>query len=328
MEKFLPPIATASSAIRSSFKEEFSANQTISDSKTSITEETSVNQSLSNRNSATRLSNSKIIMKAPRLRRASELLNQPKEILNAPDHSGLTPEQRLQYILGGNFDDLIPMFSREEYCKSCGTLCKHPELLDIFNTCLFCNSVLREPYFLRSQYNNKVQNEPFEILFAIFCSAITPLNSSIDVKDKCMQRISYYYKKDRLVFRCENNLIEYFQHDPAPNQPKQLRIRYRMKYLHSSIFGLIILETLANGHFSTPVMITAPEIRHLNIIKASYGHPKGRSKMGSMSQEVTEVIQGHVDLMGGSYLNLSSLLPLHISFGDPCPVRILYSFIL
>ena len=67
------------------------------------------------------------------------------------------------------------------------------------------------------------------------------------------------------------------------------------------------------------MMIAPTEKRYLAIIHATYGHPKGQSPQGRMSVEVTEVVQGLVDMVGGSYLSISYMASAKRYFGDPCP---------
>jgi hypothetical protein len=54
-------------------------------------------------------------------------------------------------------------------------------------------------------------------------------------------------------------------------------------------------------------------VRYLQISRATYGHPKGTSSTGRMSYDVTEIIQGYVDMHGGNYLNISALTPLQVN---------------
>lgn len=58
--------------------------------------------------------------------------------------------------------------------------------------------------------------------------------------------------------------------------------------------------------------------RDLTILRASYGHPKGRTTTGRMSYDIRENLQGIVDLNGGSFLYIGPLQPIEMKFGDPC----------
>lgn len=62
-----------------------------------------------------------------------------------------------------------------------------------------------------------------------------------------------------------------------------------------------------------------PKRSYLRVYQASYGHPKGLTKTGRLSVDVTEIIQSMIHQLGGSYLNISAFTPVARIFGDPCP---------
>jgi hypothetical protein len=59
--------------------------------------------------------------------------------------------------------------------------------------------------------------------------------------------------------------------------------------------------------------------RMVTISRAHFGHPKGISSTGRMSYDVTEIVQGLLDLGGGSHFVLTGTDRMGPLFGDPCP---------
>jgi len=228
--------------------------------------------------------------------------------------SEISNEERLAYMLGHPIVGLKPLFNREEFCPSCGSEHKSPWLLDMYGSCSSCHATLRESYHLQRRYADIPQLVPLEILFATYGDPLEPL-TAIDVTAIMKERVKYYKNEDRLAFRIETQLNEVFKCDPAPGKSKQLRIRYRI----DGVFATLLLSTLPSSQFPSPILLLRPTKRHLKIIRALYGHPKGRSSTGAMCTDVTEIVQGFVDLMGGSYLNLSPQSSVSQMFGDPCP---------
>ena len=105
---------------------------------------------------------------------------------------------------------------------------------------------------------------------------------------------------------------------PVIGKQKQLKIRYRM----GGIYGQLNLTTTLDNKFPDRVLLLAPDKdvkRDLKIINATWGHPLGRSSTGRMSVEVTEILQGLVDMNGGSYLFISGAASITDLLGDPCP---------
>ena len=82
---------------------------------------------------------------------------------------------------------------------------------------------------------------------------------------------------------------------------------------------MVVLDVMPDNRFPSPTLLIAPTERYLRINKATFGHPRGLSAVGRMSYEVTEIIQGFVDLQGGNYLDISAQIPMKKLFGDPCP---------
>jgi hypothetical protein len=112
--------------------------------------------------------------------------------------------------------------------------------------------------------------------------------------------------------------------DILPGRQKQLRVRYRIRGVH----GYVNMDTTPTNRFPTGFFLTTPPVRYLTIVSATYGHPKGRAASGRMSYDVTEKVQGLVDLSGGSYLLMSNNTPVARYFGDPCPGYVKELFIM
>lgn len=235
--------------------------------------------------------------------------------------SVLSESQKLAYMLGkDSIENNVSL--RENFCASCGQEHPNPALMDMYGNCINCFSVLREPYHLRQRYEKIPIVDKLEILYATFGDPVQPLQA-IEVTQQIRERVKYYTNHDRLAFKLDSKIDEVLGiEDPAPDKSKQLRVRYRMKGAleNEMVFGNVVLDTLPDNHFPSPIMLLVPKAeRYLRIFRAIYGHPKGASSTGAMSQDVTEIIQGFADLQGSSYLYLSSLTPLHNIFGDPCP---------
>lgn len=128
--------------------------------------------------------------------------------------------------------------------------------------------------------------------------------------------VNVFRFKDRIQFKPSQVLSHDFGGgDPNPDNPKQLRIRYRM----DGHFGTICLDVLKDNTIPHHIMIVKPKVRLISIVSAKYGFPKGVSKDGRMSYDATEMVQGLVDMTGGSFLFISSQQSVSRIFGDPCP---------
>jgi hypothetical protein len=207
-------------------------------------------------------------------------LRKPKQV---EDIGVVTEEMKLRAMLGYKDENpgLNPML-REEFCGACGF--QHPNylLLDIYSTCLNCLNCLREHSHLRRRYAGIPQETPLEILFATYGDLVDPI-CAIDVTSRVKELVGEYIKKDRLAFRETQKLDVIFGCDPAPDKPKQLRIRYRMLGRHA----MMCLDAMPNNKFPEPVLLMCPTLRMLTILRAAYGHPKGRTPTGRMSVDVS-----------------------------------------
>lgn len=137
---------------------------------------------------------------------------------------------------------------------------------------------------------------------------------AIVVSNILQNYVNNYACKDRLIFRESQRFDKIFGKDPSFDKPKQLRLRYRINGVH----GLISLDIMANNHIPEEVMLFCPIKRDITVLRASYGHPKGRTTTGRMSYDVMENLQGIVDLNGGSLLYISPNVPIIRKLGDPC----------
>ncbi len=242
----------------------------------------------------------------------------------------LTEEQRFRAMLGYGFDKGAngkaedPRYAMEQFCGCCGQEHKAPELLDCYYLCAACQNALREPKVLRDAWAGRPVACPLEICYASYGHPNLP--KAYEVTKAVQDRVDMIWYRDRLTYKKIEDLNKHFgeamglpesRWDPCPGQNKQLKVRYRMKGLHA----MLQLDVMANGLLSQNFMLLAPRSRLLNIINATYGHPKGLSPQGRMSTDVTEVVQGIVDagMAGGNYLTLSYMRPVKPMFGDPCP---------
>lgn len=209
----------------------------------------------------------------------------------------------------------MPYLYREDFCGCCGIQHPSPSLLDNYGCCYSCFNTLREPAVLRKRFKDIPYRNPLDILYATYGDPVYS-NLAFDVTEILQRRVDEGgYFKDRMHFKTTEDLSVLFGRDPNVGNNKQLRIRYRMGGVH----GTACLDVMPNNHFPSYVMFLSPKERHLRIIKASYGFPKGISSDGRMSYDATELVQGIVDTLGGSYLFISSNTPLTRIFGDPCP---------
>ena len=120
-----------------------------------------------------------------------------------------------------------------------------------------------------------------------------------------------------LAFGPSVNLRKLFGFDPSPEKPKQVRIRYRM----DRIFGTLILDVTTTSRIPRPITLRRSwgGQRLLKIRRGYYGHPRGMTPTGRMCYEVTEILQGLIDLGGGSYFSISQPTPITPLLGDPAP---------
>lgn len=207
----------------------------------------------------------------------------------------------------------------------------NPLLLDMYSLCKACSFSLRAASHLRKRFENVKPIHPLEILFATYGDPRDPMSARDVTTALHNMALDSYWMHDRLIIKSSFKLDVIFGFDPAPGpapgQVKQLRIRYRMQStgIQASIgsltctYGNLILGVLPENKLPSMVVLKRPDARYLHIRKATWGHPKGKSSDGRMSIDVTEIVQGFVDLLGGSYLDISALTPLNTLFSDPCP---------
>jgi hypothetical protein len=207
----------------------------------------------------------------------------------------------------------------EEYvCPYCAREHNPQQMLSerVYGVCASCR--LPQPLDMLSPpppHDPSLPSDPFEILVALFGDFTKPMKA-VDVTRACQDRRQLYSLRDRIAFPSNEPINAILACvDPSPGYAKQLRIRYRVL----GRCGVLVLDTAKDNCFPSPVIMIAPKERFLKISKAHYGHPKGRSSTGAMSVDVTEVVQGAVDLLGGSYLSISRMRLLYPLLGDPCP---------
>jgi hypothetical protein len=230
-------------------------------------------------------------------------------------YSLISDEDKYLAMLGYKNDGIVlnPVTFREDFCGACGVQHQNPNVLDLYPYCRNCQNCLRDHKHLRDRYTGVAQLEPLEILIATYGDTESPIGA-IEITDVLNEVIMNFFGHDRLPFRDTQKFQEVFGGDPSPGKPKQMRIRYRMHGKH----GYVALDVLPSNRIPSSVMLMCPSSRHLTILYAMFGHPKGRSSTGRMAYNVTENIQGLVDLNGGSYIHISPNTPLTRIFGDPC----------
>ena len=222
----------------------------------------------------------------------------------------VTEEQRLAMMLGRAEPSFL---LREDLCGACGVHHPNPRLLDLHPLCANCFNCIRLPSSLRKRYEGTVQRTPLEIVFATYGHR-EDSRKAVDVTQVCRAIAGNFELGDRIAFKASQDLQTIFG-DPAPNERKQIRIRYRI----NGRFGIAVVNVLANNHVEKGLLLIAPKSRLLNILRASYGYPKGRNTTGRMAYDVTEYIQGLADLRGGSYLLIDEDISMTSLLHDPCP---------
>jgi hypothetical protein len=248
-------------------------------------------------------------------------INEASIVEVSTELSKITVEDRYLAMLG--YKDLNReygkgglLFYREEFCGACGIVHSNPEVLDTYTNCQCCFSVIREPCVLRKKYQHVKIVQPMEILFASYGDPFDP-SAVIIVTTIMQERLKEFESRDRFVFRPNEDASETFGSDPAPGKNKQLRLRYRLH--EGGGHGTIMLDFNQDNRIPSTFFFIVPKRSYLRINQATYGHPKGTTKTGRMSFDVTEIIQSMVHQNGGSYLSLSAFMPVARIFGDPCP---------
>lgn len=222
----------------------------------------------------------------------------------------LSTEEELALLQGRGS---LEHFLREDVCGACGIRHPNPSLLDLYANCSNCLNCVRQPCVLRNRYKGIVQLAKLEIVFATYGHP-SDSRRAVDVTTVCNAIADNFSNRDRISFKSSMDLECIFG-DPAPHMPKQLCLRYRM----NSKFAVVKCDVLPNNHLREAFLLLAPTTRLLTVLRASYGHPKGRSTNGRMSYDVTEIVQGLVDRCGGSYLSIPSDKSVSALFSDPCP---------
>ena len=222
----------------------------------------------------------------------------------------LSEDQRIAMLQG----HMQPSFlTREDFCGACGVRHPNPSLLDLYPLCANCLNCMRYPSALRRQYEGTLQTTALEIVFATY-GHYTDSKKAVDVTQVCLAIAANYELADRIAFKATHDLKTLFG-DPAPNERKQIRIRYRI----NNRFGVVVVPAHPNNHAEKSFILIAPKTRLLNVLRATYGHPKGRSTTGRMAYDVTEFMQGLADLHGGSYMSISEETSVISLLSDPCP---------
>lgn len=248
-------------------------------------------------------------------KKSLESLRSLKKAQAAVKFDDITEEDRYLAMLGYKLEGKMtnPLNYREDYCGACGVQHLNPNMLDLYPNCVNCQNCLRDYAHLRDRYKGVVQLEPLEILTASYGDTASPVGA-INITEHLNGIVMKFMHHDRLPFRDAQHFDKIFGGDPSPGKPKQMRIRYRMHGKH----GCVVIDVLPENRIPRNVMLMCPLARHLTVSYAMFGHPKGRSTTGRMAYNVTEHIQGLIDLNGGSYIHISANTPLTRIFGDPC----------
>jgi hypothetical protein len=256
---------------------------------------------------------------------ASRALKGPSRFGNGPsgllggsqteDREMSFEEKRYLAMLGYKISDarIVPTLEREDYCGGCGIQHKNPDMLDLYSLCSNCHNCLREQNHLRRRFKHVPQEDPLEVLMASYGDVETPVGA-INITSHLNIMIKRFAKRDRLPLKDTQKFDVIFGGDPSPGKPKQMRIRYRIQGNH----GFVTFDVMENNMIPSNILLLVQPVRHLSILFASYGHPKGRSSTGRMSIDITENVQGLVDMNGGSFLSINVYTPLKRLFGDPC----------
>ena len=187
----------------------------------------------------------------------------------------------LESMLGRDACGTASIYLREEYCGACGIKHTNPALLDLYPNCENCQNCIRSHAHLRQRYVNKAPECPLEIIIAAY-GDVNFAETAFDVTDIIRKMVDEFTGRDRLSFRETQHFDKVFGRDPSPGKAKQLRFRYRMLNTH----GFVSLDVMANNQIPESVLLLTPTARHLTIIRASYGHPRGKTTTGRMSYDV------------------------------------------
>ena len=208
------------------------------------------------------------------------------------------------------------LFLFPDFCGVCGTQHLNPDVLDTYPYCERCQCPLRNPSNLRNRFERLEPRQYLEVLFASYGDEITE-KGAVDVTQHVQGVMTAKETQEYLAFGPSINLRKLFGFDPSPEKTKQLRVRYRM----DRIFGTLVLDVTSTNRIPLPVTLRRPwgGQRLLKIRRGSYGHPRGATAQGRMCYDVTEILQGLIDLGGGSYFKIDQPTPITPLLGDPAP---------
>ena len=197
----------------------------------------------------------------------------------------------IQAMLGRDASGTASIYAREEYCGACGIKHTNPDLLDLYPNCENCQNCIRSHAHLRQQYAGKPPECPLEIIIASY-GDVNFAETAYDVTSILRKMVDEFTERDRLSFRETQHFEKIFGRDPSPRKAKQLRFRYRMLNTH----GFISLDVMSNNQIPESVLLLTPAVRHLTIMRASYGHPRGKTTTGRMSYDVAIAYRHSEDL--------------------------------
>ena len=175
---------------------------------------------------------------------------------------------------------------------------------------------MRNPSNLRKRFEQLEPRQYLEVLFASYGDEVTE-KGAVDVTQHVQGVMAAKETEEYLAFGPSINLRKLFGFDPSPEKTKQLRIRYRM----DRIFGTLVLDVTSTSRVPLPITLRRPwgGQRLLKIRRGAYGHPLGPTAQGRMCYDVTEILQGLIDLGGGSYFKIDQPTPITPLLGDPAP---------
>ncbi|CBJ33660.1 hypothetical protein Esi_0545_0009 [Ectocarpus siliculosus] len=178
-----------------------------------------------------------------------------------------------------------------------------------------CCTVLQDPATL--YWDTPLGLGPFRVVAASYGHPRDP-KLAIDVRRQLQTRVGV---SDRLDIRREESLTDWLG-NPCPGVLKVLRVRYvSLEGVAKGRRREVWLQESEEGHLAEAVSLQVPTKLPLVVVfSAVYGSP-GEPSRGRGKMDVTEFMQGRVDLADGKYLFMSRKEPLTDLFGDPCPGR-------
>ncbi|CAM9967797.1 unnamed protein product [Ectocarpus sp. 4 AP-2014] len=178
-----------------------------------------------------------------------------------------------------------------------------------------CCTVLQDPATL--YWDTPLGLGPFRVVAASYGHPRDP-KLAIDVRRQLQARVGV---SDRLDIRRGESLTDWLG-NPCPGVRKVLRVRYvSLEGVAKGRRREVWLQESEEGHLAEAVSLQVPTKLPLVVVfSAVYGSP-GEPSRGRGKMDVTEFMQGRVDLADGEYLFVSRKEPLTDLFGDPCPGR-------